>query len=121
MDFAKIERPSMSPECVGAAFHEALHGIFPEEVHPDDAQHNHAVGEALLSLQCGVAPMSIVTAYNGWARTHGYAEIRFLGWWLDALGKLWIVGDFQMSSLIGIRVNPSGHMDVQRMEQVLCR
>lgn len=64
---------------LGRGFHRQLAALVPEDLHPDDEQHDRAVGRALRTAIKDHAPEQAMEDYNAWAIGAGYEPIRYLG------------------------------------------
>lgn len=73
-------RPNGADRKRGELFHEQLFVVLPNSAqHPDDGEHDAAVGRAIrIGLDEG-APARAERQYNAWALSHGYAPVKFLG------------------------------------------
>lgn len=80
-------RPNGADRKRGEQFHHQLFAVLPASAqHPDDGDHDAAVGRAIrVGLDEG-APERAERQYNGWALQHGYAPVKFLG--LNADGQM---------------------------------
>lgn len=72
-------RMTMTDRERGHQFHEQLAALVPEDVHPDDAEHDTAVGRALRVAIDDGDPARAADEYNAWATGAGYVPVRFLG------------------------------------------
>jgi len=64
---------------IGREFHRQLSALVPEDIHPEDAQHDERVGKALRTAIREGDPLRAMDEYNAWARGAGYEPIRYLG------------------------------------------
>lgn len=79
-------KPNAGDRHRGEQFHAQLFALLPESAqHPDDANHDAAVGRALrIGLDEG-DPVKAERQYNVWALAHGYAPVQFIGAQVNAL------------------------------------
>lgn len=66
-------------QAIGQAFHQTLEAYLGGLSHPEDVEHDIAVGSALQAFGRGDNPLEVVRAYNVWAAAHQYALIRYVG------------------------------------------
>ena len=81
--------PTIDAVCVelGVKFHTQLDRMLGEETaHPDDPEHNMAVGQALYIGINFRAPALAADLYNRWARTHGYEPAVYIATLTNAVG-----------------------------------
>ena len=91
-------------EKLGHTFHELLFTSLDHETHPDDDNHDAAVGLAWYIAAAGAGPEKAEAIFNRWAAQFGYAPVKFL----TRLGD-WIYAQIQDHI---IRVNGEFNLEV---------
>ena len=74
-----LVNPSLNDLVIGRAFHDQLFTLLPASHHQDNDEHDAHVGAAIrVGVLCD-DPEKAEAAYNEWASTHGYAEMKWMG------------------------------------------
>lgn len=81
LSFRKLDLDLWASECYtaeveGEAFHRKLEHLIPEN-HPEDQNHDMAVGVALLMVKAGNVDKAL-TFYNKWAVFAGYGQVQLI-------------------------------------------
>ena len=80
---------------LGQQFHDDLHAIIAEESHPDDIEHDDAVGASIAMLLETGDPVSATKSYNEWAKVNQYEPVDYLGTFTKPNGDKFTVMDIK--------------------------
>lgn len=106
----KNQRRAEKDRARGKAFHEQLEALAVDGIHPDDPDHNEAVGRAMRVAVDEHDPERAMSEYNRWAFAAGYAPIRYLG---TVDGKV-------RADIVTAKIEVDGE-HVRVLEEAVCR